>query len=158
MSVSSRRRAHFHIFTRSSLFAVQSWKSAQIGSKWSSKSDKMSLKRHQTYMYFSHLFLTRFLIKNEPQNGAQNGPGHAFSSDFLDMWSQTSPLVPLLSTLGSFLVLRGFILASFWPLFWGPKASILVPTAYVLEFLDNPFLEQNTSHTDSGTWYPRPMF
>ena len=133
-------------------------KVSKSASKWSSKSDKMSLKRHPKYMFCSLLFLTRCLIKNEPKNGAQNGPGHPFFSVIFHMWSQTSPLVPLWSTFGSFWVPRGSILASFCPLFGAPKASILVPTAFVLEFIDNLFLEQNTSHTDSGTWYPRPMF
>ena len=116
----------------------------KLGPKWSSKSDKMPPKRHPKYLHFSVLFLIRFLFKNEPQNGAQNGPGDPLFSLIFHMWSQTSPLVPLLSTFGSFWVPRGSILASFWPLFGAPKASILVPTAYVLEFLDNLFLEQNT--------------
>ena len=94
----------------------------KLGPKWSPKSDKMPLKRHPKYMYFSLLFLNRFLIKNDPQNGAQNGPGHPFFSVIFHMWSQTSPLVPLLSTFGSFLVPRGSILVSFWNLFWGPQS------------------------------------
>ena len=131
--------------------ASKAGKVPKLGPKWSSKSDKMPPKRHPRCTCFSLHFWIRFLIQNDPQNGAQNDTGALFLGIIFHMWSQTSPLVPLLSTFGSFWVPRGSILASFWPLFGAPKASILVPTAFVLEFIDNPFLEQNTSHTDSGT-------
>ena len=118
----------------------------------------MPPKRHPKYLHFSVLFLIRFLFKNEPQNGAQNGPGDPL---FFTHFSHVVPnlvlgvtFVHFWTTFGPPRLHFGFI----WVPFLAPKASILVPTAYVLEFLDNPFLEQNTSHTDSGTWYPRPMF
>ena len=55
------------------------------------------------------------------------------------MWSQTSPLAPLLSTFGSILALQGSVLASFGFLFLFPKAPFW--DHLVSEILEHQFLE-----------------
>ena len=102
--------------------------------KWSPKSAKMPPKRPPRRTRFLLHFWSRFLAKNEPQNGAQNGPGAPLFRHLFHMWSQISPLAPLLSTFGRFWCLQGSILASFGSLFglisvplFAPNASILGP-------------------------------
>ena len=102
--------------------------------KWSPKSAKMPPKRPPRRTRFLLHFWSRFLAKNEPQNGAQNGPGAPLFRHLFHMWSQISPLAPLLSTFGRFWCLQASILASFGSLFglisvplFAPYASILGP-------------------------------
>ena len=103
--------------------------------KWSPKSAKMPPKRPPRRTRFLLHFWARFLAKNEPQNGAQNGPGAPLFRHLFHMWSQISPLAPLLSTFGRFWCLQGsrnlgafqLILASF-------RSPCLPPT---LQFWDH---------------------
>ena len=76
-------------------------------------------------------------------------PKMALDTPFFQTFFTYGPKPRLWSNFCPILAHFGCPEAPFWPLFWAPKASILVPTAFVLEFLDNPFLEQNTSHTDA---------
>ena len=87
-----------------------------------------------------HLFFAPFLVsffgQNEPQNGAQNGTGAPFFRDIFHMWSQTSPLAPLLSTFGRFGGLLGSILASFCPILASIRPPFFAPQVF-----DDPCLE-----------------
>ena len=162
MSVSSRRRAHFHIFTRSSRFALQSWKSVKIGSNMELQIRQNATKTpSEIHVFFTPVFDSFFDQKWLPKWS----PKWPWTPLFFSHFSNVVPDLALGPTSVNFWVILGaprlhfgLILA----LFGGPQSFNFgthgLPTAYVLEFVDNLFLEQITSHTDSGTSYPRPMF
>ena len=163
MSVSSRRRAHFHIFPRSSLFALQSWKSAKIGSKMEVQIGQNVAKTPSTiHVFFTPVFDAFFDQTWAPKWSPKCHWSHLFFSHF----SHVVPNLVLGLTCVHFWATFGPPRLHFgiiWVPFLAPKASILVPTAYVLEFLEKQFLEQNTSHTDAQfvtrcrkqTWKPK---
>ena len=152
MSVSSRRRAHFHIFTRSSLFALQSWKSAKFGSKMELHIRQNATKTpSKIHVFFTPVFDTFFDQKWIPKWN----PKWPWTPLFFSHFSHVVPNLALGATfvyfgfiLGSPGLHFGLILVPFLP----PKAPILVPTAYVLEFLDNLFLKQNTQTAVLGIY------
>ena len=131
MSFSSRRRAHFHTFTRSSLFALQSWKSPKIVSKMELQIGPNAAKTPSKIgLCFTNL-LTRCLIKNEPQNGSQNDTGAVLFESFFTCGPKPRPWRHFGPLLGHFWSPQGSMLAAFGSLLLSPK----------LQF-----------------WYPRPMF
>ena len=126
-------------------------KVSKLAPKWSSKSDKMSLKRHPKYMFFfTPAFDSFFDQKRTPKWSPKWHWSHFWGIQF----SHVVPDLVLGATFVNFGVVLGspglhfgFILV---PVL-APEAPMLVPTAYVLEFLDNPFLEHLMSHTDMNT-------
>ena len=162
MSVSSRRRAHFHILHPIVTFRRLKLEKCQ---NWSLNGAPNQIKCHQNAIQNTCSFHSCFWFVFDQKWTPKWSPKWPWTRLFFTHFSNVVPDLALGPTSVHFWVILGaprlhfgLILA----LFGGPQSFNFgthgLPTAYVLEFVDNLFLEQITSHIDSGTWYSRPMF
>ena len=128
VSVSLKRGAHFHIFTRSPFFGRPGPKSLKIGAKSVPKIYQNSPKTHVCLIFFLRDFQHRFLTKNGSKMGPQNGA----PSYFLDVHFYFFSGTKLPAQNGVELGPQGSILGSFWLHFEAPRLHFEVILDHLL--------------------------
>ena len=124
VSVSLKRGAHSHIFTRSPFFGRPGPKSLKIEATGVPKIYQNTPKTHLFLIFFLRDFQHRFVDQKRLQNGTPKWCPELLFGGLFSHACLGGLKAPFWTHVGLILKPQGSILTSFWLTFWPPKAQI----------------------------------